>query len=182
MKVSMIFKSFIIALSMVFLTACMSTSDSDSATDETNKDGTEQTAEGTDGSVETGTIDSSELTAEEQLVEKYGDSISAVTVWFAFDKSTVASEYTETLDAHSKYLVDNPDMKVTIEGHADEKGTPEYNIALGERRAMAVSRYLQNNGVSESQISIVSYGEEKPLNMNHDADAHAENRRAKLVY
>ena len=181
MKVSMIFKTFLVALSMVFLTACMSTSDSDSATDETNKDGTEQTANA-DGSVETGTMDSSELTEEEQLVEKYGDSISEVTVWFAFDKSTVSSEYAETLDAHSKYLVDNADMKVTIEGHADEKGTPEYNVALGERRAMAVSRYLQNNGVSEGQISVVSYGEEKPLNMNHDAEAHAENRRATLVY
>ena len=180
MKISMIFKTSLIALSMVFLTACMSTNDSETATDETNKDGTEQTANA-DGSVETGSMDASDLT-EEQLVEKYGDSISAVTVWFAFDKSTVSAEYAKTLDAHSKYLVDNADMKVTIEGHADEKGTPEYNIALGERRAMAVSRYLQNNGVSDSQISIVSYGEEKPLNTNHDAKAHAENRRAKLAY
>lgn len=182
MKPTMILKTALIASSMVFLTACMSTSDSDSATDESNKDGTEQITKTEGSAVETGTIDSSELTAEELLVEKYGDEISNLTVHFDFDRSTISAEFTAMLDAHAKNLVDNPDTKVTINGHADEKGTPEYNVALGERRAMAVSKYLQNNGVSAEQISTVSYGEEKLMNLNHTAAAHAENRRAELVY
>ena len=69
-----------------------------------------------------------------------------------------------------------------IEGHTDEKGTPEYNIALGERRAKAVAKYMQNLGVDATQLSVVSYGEEKPADPNHSEDAFSKNRRAVLVY
>jgi peptidoglycan-associated lipoprotein len=69
-----------------------------------------------------------------------------------------------------------------VEGHADERGTPEYNIALGERRAKAVVTYLENLGVSSSQLSVVSYGEEKPVANEHTEAAFAKNRRAVLVY
>ena len=86
------------------------------------------------------------------------------------------------LAAHASYLSKNPALKVTIEGHADERGTPEYNIALGERRAEAVSNYLQALGVQADQISIVSYGEEKPLLLGQSEDVYAKNRRAVLVY
>ena len=86
------------------------------------------------------------------------------------------------LDAHANFLRSNPSYKVTVEGHADERGTPEYNIALGERRANAVAKYLQALGVPVSQISIVSYGEEKPLVLGQGEEAYAKNRRAVLVY
>ena len=86
------------------------------------------------------------------------------------------------LAAHAAYLSKNVDMKVTVEGHADERGTPEYNIALGERRAQAVAKYLQALGVQADQISIVSYGEEKPLLLGQSEDVYAKNRRAVLVY
>ncbi|MGL4959463.1 MAG: OmpA family protein, partial [Plesiomonas sp.] len=72
--------------------------------------------------------------------------------------------------------------KVVVEGHADERGTPEYNIALGERRASAVKMYLQGRGVNAEQVSIVSYGKEKPAVLGHTEDAYAKNRRAVLVY
>ena len=91
-------------------------------------------------------------------------------------------EYALILDAHSKYLINNTDKTITVEGHADELGTPEYNIALGERRALAVSTYLENMGVAASQITVVSYGEEKPVNLGHNEMARTENRRAELVY
>jgi peptidoglycan-associated lipoprotein len=86
------------------------------------------------------------------------------------------------LAAHAAYLSKNPNLDVKLEGHADERGTPEYNIALGERRAMAVSRYLQASGVEAGQISIVSYGEEKPEILGQSEEAYAKNRRAVLVY
>jgi peptidoglycan-associated lipoprotein len=73
-------------------------------------------------------------------------------------------------------------MKVLVEGHADERGTPEYNIALGERRAKAVVTYLENMGVSSAQLSVVSYGEEKPMIKDRSENAFAKNRRAVLVY
>ncbi|MGQ7179132.1 peptidoglycan-associated lipoprotein Pal, partial [Escherichia coli] len=84
--------------------------------------------------------------------------------------------------AHANFLRSNPSYKVTVEGHADERGTPEYNISLGERRANAVKMYLQGKGVSADQISIVSYGKEKPAVLGHDEAAYSKNRRAVLVY
>ncbi len=103
-------------------------------------------------------------------------------IYFDFDQSRVNSEFAAILDAHAKYLNENSDVKVLIEGHADERGTPEYNIALGERRAKAVAKYLENLGVMSSQISIVSYGEEKPMVKGRTEEAFAKNRRAVLVY
>ena len=103
-------------------------------------------------------------------------------VYFGLDKYDVSSDYAQMLDAHAAFLRNNPSYKVTVEGHADERGTPEYNIALGERRANAVKMYLQGKGVGADQISIVSYGKEKPAVLGHDEAAYAKNRRAVLVY
>jgi len=104
------------------------------------------------------------------------------TVFFKFDNAEIQPEYQAMLEAHAEYLRDHPAVKVIIEGHADERGTPEYNIALGERRAAAVVKYLQALGVPASQMSIVSYGEEKPLVLGHTDADYAKNRRAVLVY
>jgi len=180
MNLSIISKSLLIALPMLALGACSSNTDADTesvATEETNQVATEAT-----DTVQTDTIEAIELSPEEQLVEKYTSAILSTTINFEFDKSLILPEYAEILDAHAKLLVDNPDKSITVEGHADEKGTPEYNIALGERRGLAVSTYLENMGVAESQISVVSYGEEKPVNTGHDEAAWSENRRAELVY
>lgn len=103
-------------------------------------------------------------------------------VYFDLDKYDIRSEFAQMLDAHANFLRRNPSHKVTVEGHADERGTPEYNIALGERRANAVKIYLQGKGVSADQIAIVSYGKEKLAVLGHDESAYAKNRRAVLVY
>lgn len=103
-------------------------------------------------------------------------------VYFGLDKYDVSAEYAQLLDSHAAFLRSNPSYKVTVEGHADERGTPEYNIALGERRASAVKMYLQGKGVGADQIDIVSYGKEKPAVLGHDDSAYAKNRRAVLVY
>lgn len=86
------------------------------------------------------------------------------------------------MQAHAQYLRDNPDSRIIIEGHTDERGTPEYNIALGERRARSVARYMQNLGVDVNQLSIVSYGEEKPVDPGHAESSWQKNRRAVINY
>jgi len=103
-------------------------------------------------------------------------------VYFDFDRSTVSDDFVAILEAHAEFLNENSTVNVLIEGHADERGTPEYNIALGERRAKAIETFLENMGVSAAQLSIVSYGEEKPMVKDRSEGAFAKNRRAVLVY
>ena len=91
-------------------------------------------------------------------------------------------EAVQALRGHAKYLVANPSANVVLEGHADERGTREYNMALGERRAKAIARVLTVNGVSSSQIELVSFGEEKPAVMGHNESSWAQNRRVELKY
>ena len=104
------------------------------------------------------------------------------TVYFGFDKYNIEGEYAQILDAHAAYLNATPASKVVVEGNTDERGTPEYNMALGERRAHAVQSFLTSKGVQGSQISTVSYGEEKPAVLGHDEAAYSKNRRAVLAY
>lgn len=125
---------------------------------------------------------SSNLSSDEQARLQMQDLQKNNIVYFGLDKYDVAPDYMQELDAHAAFLRNNPSYKVTVEGHTDERGTPEYNIALGERRATAVKLYLQGKGVSADQIDIVSYGKEKPAVLGHDEAAYAKNRRAVLVY
>lgn len=120
--------------------------------------------------------------AEEQMTQEKNMLENEQTVYFDFDRSTIKSEFYGILDKHAAFLVKNPSQSVVIEGHTDSRGTPEYNIALGERRAKAVETYLQNAGVSASQISVVSYGEEKPVDFGTSEYSFAQNRRGVVVY
>jgi peptidoglycan-associated lipoprotein len=185
MNLSMISKSLLIALPMLALGACSSKTEMNTETTESTTGApVEQTTDGAaDTTVQTDTVEALDtLTEEELMVQKYSDAILETTIHFDFDKSMIKPEFAKILDAHAAFLVANPAKSVTIEGHADERGTPEYNIALGERRAVAVATYLEGMGVESSQISVVSYGEEKPFNLAHSEEAWAENRRAELDY
>lgn len=104
------------------------------------------------------------------------------TIYFDFDKYNVKPEFSQILDDHANFLSTNPTYNIVIQGHTDEQGTSEYNIALGERRAAAVKAYLQGRGVTASQMSIVSFGKEKPAVLGHDAVANEKNRRVVIVY
>lgn len=103
-------------------------------------------------------------------------------VYFDFDKSDIKGDFRAVIQAHAEYLASHSDVSITLEGHADERGTREYNIALGERRANAVQRMLTLQGASASQIRVVSYGEERPAALGHDEDAWSLNRRAEFIY
>jgi len=102
-------------------------------------------------------------------------------VRFDFDKSVVKEDGRKTCQVVADYLKKNPKAKLLIEGHCDERGTAEYNMALGERRATAVMTYLGSLGVSKGALSTVSFGKEKPLDPGHDEGAWAKNRRAHFV-
>ena len=180
MQLNKVLKGLMIALPVMAVTACSSTDEATSATSGTESN---QTTSGSEGNVDTTVvtpIDVNGQLSEQELKEQALRETQ--TIYFAFDNATIAGDYEEMLAAHAAYLSKNVDMKVTIEGHADERGTPEYNIALGERRAQAVAKYLQALGVQADQISIVSYGEEKPLLLGQSEDVYAKNRRAVLVY
>ena len=108
--------------------------------------------------------------------------VSKRVVYFDFDSSDVKDNFRAIVSAHGKYLASRPDAKVTLEGHADERGTREYNIALGERRIAAVKRILTLQGASSAQVDSISYGEERPAALGHDESAWALNRRAEFIY
>lgn len=104
------------------------------------------------------------------------------TIYFALDEFSILNQFFNTLDNHANFLRNHALYQIKIEGHADERGTPEYNIALGERRANSVKLYLQSKGVLSKQIFIVSYGKEKPAILGHNEKAYSKNRRAVLIY
>jgi peptidoglycan-associated lipoprotein len=101
----------------------------------------------------------------------------AAMINFDYDQAVVRQADQATLDRKAAILAANPGVKIRIAGHADERGSDEYNLALGNRRAAAAKRYLENKGVDASRIDVVSYGEERPLNPGSDETAYAQNRR-----
>lgn len=108
--------------------------------------------------------------------------LSNQVIYFEFDKSDIKPEYRDIVEAHARYLANNPQASITLEGHADERGTREYNIALGDRRADAVQRLMSVLGVSGQQVRTVSYGEERPAMNGHGENAWSKNRRVEIIY
>ena len=132
--------------------------------------------EGADGS----SVSGSALSAEQQAME--AAKASGVIVYFDYDRAEIKPEFVPVVAAHAKFLNGNAQRKVRLEGHSDERGSREYNIGLGERRAQAVRRALMLQGVTENQITTVSYGEERPAVQGSDESAYGKNRRVELVY
>ena len=161
-----------IVLSVLVFAGCTSTG--------TKEDTGAAVEEGTTGTSTSGVRDGGAWTGSP--LEDPNSLLSVQTVYFDFDKSNIRSEFVDVLRAHAAYLISNPNLSISIEGHADERGSREYNIALGERRAMAVRRFLEAEGVNGSQLSTISYGEERPVALGHDEASWAQNRRGVLVY
>lgn len=103
-------------------------------------------------------------------------------VGFDFDQAVIRPEFQSTISCHAKYLSNHPGARLTLEGHADERGTREYNLGLGERRGNAVSDLLQANGGKGNQLAVTSYGEERPTCNESNESCWANNRRVELVY
>jgi peptidoglycan-associated lipoprotein len=132
------------------------------------------TAQGNRGGVSGSTTADDELRTNAALAKR--------SVYFDYDSNAVKDEYRGLVQAHSRYLGNKRDSRIRIEGNADERGSREYNLALGQRRAEAVKRVMTVLGVSDGRIETTSYGEEKPKATGHDEAAWAENRRADIRY
>ncbi len=103
-------------------------------------------------------------------------------IYFDFDRSKVRAEFTDVIAAHAEYLANNPGAQMKLEGHADERGSREYNIGLGEHRGNSIARHLGLQGASRGQLDVVSYGEERPAAMGHDETSWELNRRVEIIY
>ena len=103
-------------------------------------------------------------------------------VYFDYDQYAVKQQYVDTVESHAKYLQSNQNTKLKVEGNADERGSREYNLALGQKRAEAVKKLMVVTGAGESQVEAISWGKEKPKALGHDEAAWAENRRADIAY
>ena len=108
--------------------------------------------------------------------------LSVRIIYFEYDSSEIRSDYRSAIEAHSLYLQKNPNTTITLEGHADERGSREYNLALGEQRAKAVKQQMLLLGASSDQIRLVSYGEERPATDGHDDYSWQQNRRVEILY
>jgi peptidoglycan-associated lipoprotein len=176
MRLNKIVKGFAVALPLLALAACSSNNTSSVDSEAQTNQSAQQ-----ESNVQVGAA-TQVMTAEEKRREKLEQLRREHIIYFEFDKSGINPDFASLLDAHAEFLAENNTVSVLLEGHADERGTPEYNIALGERRAKAVAKYFENLGVSSSQMTIVSYGEEKPANKARTEAAFAKNRRVVLVY
>ena len=108
--------------------------------------------------------------------------LSKQVIYFEIDSSQVKQDYVSVVAAHARYLASHPNQRVILAGHADERGSSEYNIALGEQRSKSVERMMRSQGVTGSQLEVVSYGEEKPVASGHDESAWSQNRRVEVGY
>ena len=122
-----------------------------------------------------------QVAAQKQQAQKAAQALAHI-IYFDFDQSTIKPEFRTALNSHAAYLRQNLSARIVLEGHADERGTREYNIALGERRGNAVSRYLVVQGVSIEAIEVVSFGEERPVNSGSESASLSENRRVEVRY
>jgi peptidoglycan-associated lipoprotein len=113
--------------------------------------------------------------------EDFVANVSSDRIFFGFDQFNIDAEDMATLQSQAAWLVRNPAVRVTLEGHADERGTRDYNIALGERRANAARNYLASLGVDPARIDVISYGKERPAALGSNEEAYAQNRRAVTV-
>ena len=175
--------ALIATLIAVVLAACQSTPTTDeNAAPVEDKSATATTpGASTSGTSGTGVSGTSTSSSANPLRDP-NNILSKRSVYFDFDSYVVRDEFKPLVEAHAKYLQSNRNARMTIQGNADERGSHEYNLALGQRRADAVKRMMTLIGASDGQVETVSFGKEKPRNPGHDEVSWAENRRDDMVY
>jgi peptidoglycan-associated lipoprotein len=173
---------FSAALVAVVLAGCQSTPTTDSAAPIDDKSATATTPGGASTSGTSGTGVSGMSSGSSNPLRDPNNILSKRSVYFDFDSYVVRDEFKPLVEAHGRYLQSNRSARMTIQGNADERGSHEYNLALGQRRADAVKRMMVLLGAGDGQVETVSFGKEKPRNPGHDEVAWAENRRDDMVY
>jgi peptidoglycan-associated lipoprotein len=179
-------KVLISALCALLLAACQSTTNKDAGAPVEERD--PSAAAGTGGATTTGTTTAgvggtaTGTAAQRSPLKDPSSPLSKRIVYFDFDSYVVRDEYKSMIEAHGRYLQANRNARMTIQGSTDERGSREYNIALGQRRADALKKMLILYGATEIQIETVSFGKEKPRREGHDESAWTENRRDEIVF
>lgn len=168
----------LLIFSVVFLAACEGTTGT--TKDDSTVTGTESSSTSSGGATTTAAGSGSAWTGHP--LDDPNSLLAKRTVYFDFDESVILDQDRPILEAHAQYLSQNPGAAITLEGHADERGTREYNLALGERRAVAVRQFMSLLGASGQQLRTLSYGEERPAATGHDEEAWALNRRVEIIY
>jgi len=174
-EAKMIYRMIFAVVILGFLSACGSTSEKrESATVEYQSASTQNStrAFGTDSN-SAGSI---------SPLNDPTSSLAGRIIYFEYDSSAVLPGYREAVEAHAQYLAQNQNVTVTLEGHADERGSREYNLALGERRSQSIKRQMMLFGPSSSQIRTTSYGEERPVIDGHNEQSYSQNRRVEIIY
>ncbi len=169
------FRVSLLVISLFVLGACSSTSETDEASDNESQ-GSSSSASGSASS--SAGSNSGQLTQEQIRAQ---NALRQTVFYFDFDVAEFQPADRETLTYHARDLAANPSKRVRLEGHADERGTREYNLALGERRANGILNYFIVNGASRSQVEVVSYGEERPSQSGQTENAYSRNRRVEIV-
>ena len=134
----------------------------------------------TEERVYSGDVKTVEASSSESIQYDNKAVFASATIYFEFDKSNLTSKSIQILKSVASALNENKSIQVTLAGHADERGTREYNLALGQRRAETVSDYFILNGISKNRISVKSYGEERPLALGQDDESYSQNRRVEI--
>lgn len=173
-------RSLAVALSLALAAGCSSTGGTQDGSMDGTRDGSGASSTGVSdgrasGSGYGGTAGASGQQADGRIPQQR-------TIYFEFDSDRIRTEFEPVLAANARYLRENGNARVVLQGHTDERGTREYNMALGERRARSVEQFLSVQGVSPSQVEVVSYGEERPAARGQNEEAFAQNRRVVFAY
>ena len=181
----MTYRHVLLVVAISLLSACSTTPDKPSSATVEDKSAGGSTGSET-GSNENSSATSygtgSDSTTSMTALDDPQGPLAVRTIYFEYDSSEIQPQFREAIEAHAALLVANPDAIMSLEGHADERGSREYNLALGERRSQAVKRQMSLLGVSSSQIRTTSYGEERPVTEGHDEFAWSQNRRVEIIY
>ena len=172
---------FALAAASLLAAACASnTPPADTADAQASASGTPAARTGTAATKSPGQRAGSQAGAQPTVMVKGVPAQRSV--YYDFDRSDIKPEFRPAIEAHARYLREHPDERVTVEGNGDERGSREYNLALGQKRAEAVQKMMRLSGAADGQIEAVSFGEEKPKALGHDEASWAENRRSDVVY
>lgn len=181
---STIRSKFLIAAAVsVFLVGCKSTPVTEGAGVEDKSLSSSSSSSASDGSdVKGAVIDSSSASGSMNELNDPNNILSKRNIYFDFDSDAIRAEFRPNIEAHAKYLQANGDAKVTLQGNADERGTREYNLSLGQRRSVSVKKALNLLGVQDNQIETVSYGEENANPNCSNEECYQQDRRVEIVY
>ena len=178
MPIKNLIKSVVIGLALVSLAACKSSSDAETEVTKAGSMSSTSSESTSSAAQASGAGTSGRLSAEQIQAE---NALRQTVFYFDFDIAEFRGADRETLTYHARDLYANPSKRLRLEGQADERGTREYNLALGERRANSILNYLIVNGASRSQIEVVSYGEERPAMTGQSESVYNRNRRVEVV-